>query len=406
MKNLLLLFVITLFSTTLVALPAQGESLSEVSERANQRAQKMIIVDGHIDVPYRIFDEWEDVSLATEAGDFDYPRAKAGGLNAPFMSIYIPASQDDSAQSIQTAHVLIDSIEALVQRSQGKLAIAKSPKDIREHHRQNKISLPLGMENGSPIQGELDRLKIFYDRGIRYITLTHAKSNHISDSSYDDNKQWQGLSPFGEQVIEEMNRLGIMVDVSHVSDDAFWDAIKTSKAPMIASHSSARHFTPGFERNMSDQMIQALANADGIIMVNFGSTFLTAEAREWSDKQKLAKQQLEKEFGKDAPELKDFSAEYRAKHPLPFADLTDVLDHIDHIVKIVGVDAVGLGSDFDGVGDSLPTNLKSVADYPKLIEGLIKRGYKESDIAKILGENLLRVWQAVETHARKQQTKN
>jgi membrane dipeptidase len=322
------------------------------------------------------------------------------------MSIYIPATQDDSKQSIQTAHVLIDSVEALVQRSRGKFAIAKSPKDIREHHRQNKISLPLGMENGSPIQGELDRLKIFYDRGIRYITLTHAKSNQLSDSSYDDDKKWQGLSPFGEQVVEEMNRLGIMVDVSHVSDDAFWDAVKISRAPMIASHSSARHFTPGFERNMSDKMIQALANANGIIMVNFGSTFLTAEAREWSDKQKLARQELEKKFGKDGPELKGFSAEYRAKHPLPFADLSDVLDHIDHIVKIAGIDAVGLGSDYDGVGDSLPTNLKSVADYPKLIEGLIKRGYKESEIEKILGENLLRVWQAVETHASKRQTKN
>lgn len=398
MKSLLFLFVITL-----IALPAQGKSVSGASERARQIAQKMIIVDGHIDVPYRVFDRWEDVSIATESGDFDYPRAKAGGLNAPFMSIYIPAVQDDSKQSIQTAHKLIDSIEALVERSQGKFAIAKSPKDIRKHHRQNKISLPLGMENGSPIQGELERLKVFYDRGIRYITLTHSKSNQISDSSYDDDKKWQGLSPFGEQVVEEMNRLGIMVDVSHVSDDAFWDALKTSRAPMIASHSSARHFTPGFERNMSDKMIQALADADGIIMVNFGSTFLTAEAREWSDKQKLAKQTLEREFGKDAPELKNFSADYRQKHPLPFADLSDVLDHIDHIVKIAGINAVGLGSDYDGVGDSLPTNLKSVADYPKLIEGLIKRGYEESEIEKILGTNLLRVWQAVETHANKKQ---
>ncbi|MFT6407654.1 MAG: membrane dipeptidase [Arenicella sp.] len=394
MKNLIFLFV-----TTLVVLPAWSQSVSEVAERANQMAQQMIIVDGHIDVPYRVFDQWEDVSIATESGDFDYPRAKAGGLNAPFMSIYIPASQDDSKQSMQTAHVLIDSIEALVQRSQGKFAIARSPKDIREQHRQNMISLPLGMENGSPIQGELSRLKTFYDRGVRYITLTHAKSNHISDSSYDDDKKWQGLSPFGEQVVGEMNRLGIMVDISHVSDEAFWDALKISKSPMIASHSSARHFTPGFERNMSDKMIQALASADGIIMVNFGSTFLTKNARDWSDAQTLAKQKLEKEMGKDSPELKDFSKRYRAKHPLPFADLSDVLDHIDHIVKIAGIDAVGLGSDYDGVGDSLPNNLKSVADYPKLIEGMIKRGYKESDIEKILGENLLRVWQSVETHS-------
>ena len=391
------IFLLLIISSTVLA----DESYS-VSDKAKNMAQDMIIVDGHIDVPYRVHDKWVDVSGGTEAGDFDYPRARSGGLNAPFMSIYIPAKYDDSEKSTQTAHILIDSVEALVNRGEGKYAIAKSPADVIDHHRQNIISLPLGMENGSPIQGDLDKLGEFYQRGIRYITLTHAKSNHISDSSYDDNKKWGGLSSFGKEVVAEMNRLGIMVDISHVSDAAFWDAIKVSKVPMIASHSSARHFTPNFERNMSDDMIKALAKVGGVIMINFGSTFITKEARAWSDKQTEVREKLEKQHGKDSEELKGFSEKYRAKNPLPFAKLEDVLDHIDHVVSISNIDSVGLGSDYDGVGDSLPIGLKSVADFPKLIQGLIDRGYSDDQIEKILGGNSLRVWRQVEDYAKQQ----
>ena len=197
--------------------------------------------------------------MATESGDFDYPRAVAGGLNAPFMSIYTAAALEAEGRSYEEAGKMIDLVEDVVATSSGKFALAGSPNDVRRHFEQGMISLPMGMENGSPINGDLGNLRHFYDRGIRYITLTHSLSNHISDSSYDENKQWNGLSEFGVEVVREMNRLGIMVDVSHVSDDAFWQVIELSAVPVIASHSSARHFTPGWERNMNDEMIKALA---------------------------------------------------------------------------------------------------------------------------------------------------
>jgi membrane dipeptidase len=258
------------------------------------------------------------------------------------------------------------------------------------------------MENGSPIEGDLKNLRYFYDRGIRYITPAHGLSNHISDSSYDENRQWNGLSEFGTEVIREMNRLGIMVDVSHVSDEAFWQIMDISNAPAIASHSSARHFTPGFERNMSDEMIIALAEHGGVVQINFGSSFITAEAREYSTNRSL----VSEIYAAEHPDLSDtvmyqqFPAIYAEEHgPLPYATIDDVLDHFDHVVALTSVDHVGVGSDFDGVGDSLPIGLKDVASYPNLIKGLLGRGYSESDIRKILGENLLRVWQAAEDYA-------
>jgi len=255
---------------------------------------------------------------------------------------------------------------------------------------------------GSPLAGDLDNVRHFYDRGIRYITLAHGKSNLIADSSYDDNRQWQGLSDFGIDVVREMNRLGIMVDVSHLSDDAFWQVLDITAAPVIASHSSARHFTPGFERNMSDPMIEALAGNGGVIMINFGSSFLTETANAYSTRRSDA----EKAWKAQRPELSDDEAEkqhdalWAEMHgPYPFADISDVLDHIDHVVNLVGVDYVGIGSDYDGVGDSLPTELKDVSTYPNLVKGLIDRGYGDAGIRKILGENILRVWAAVENRA-------
>lgn len=366
-------------------------------ELANKLAQDSIIVDGHIDVPYRLHDGWVDVSQATKAGDFDYPRAKAGGLNAPFMSIYVPAELDNSAESTAHAHRLIDYVEALVGRAPTRYAIATSPDAVERQFKQGLISLPLGMENGSPIQGNLDNLQAFYDRGIRYITLTHSKSNHISDSSYDDNKQWGGLSEFGFELVKDMNRLGIMVDISHVSDAAFYDVIKTSVAPVIASHSSLRKFTPGFERNMDDAMLAALAKNGGVIMINFGSTFLTSEARAWSDQRSKQKLVVEKQYGKDSQQANDFDNAFRTANPLPYASLGDVMAHINHAVKLLGVDHVGLGSDFDGVGDSLPEGLKSVADYPALVQAMLDKQYSQRDIKKILGGNLLRVWREIES---------
>ncbi len=385
--------------------PSNGGEKEDIGAHAERLASENIIIDTHVDVPYRLNKKPADISNATEDGDFDYPRAVAGGLNAPFMSIYTPAELEKDGGSRELAESLITMVEGFVENAPDKFAIARSVADVREQFSAGLISLPMGMENGSPIEGNLENLKYFYDRGIRYITLTHGLSNHISDSSYDDNHQWNGLSEFGVEVVKEMNRLGIMVDISHVSDDAFWQTIELSEAPVIASHSSARHFTPGFERNMSDEMIMALAKNGGVIQINFGSTFVSQTSRDYSDARTAAgKLYIEEHPEMGMSELYTTYPEiYAEEHgPLPYASLDDVLDHFDHVVNLVGVDHVGIGSDYDGVGDSLPTGLKDVSSYPTLIEGLLKRGYSEADIRKILGENLLRVWQVVEDQAEQQ----
>ncbi len=369
---------------------------------AQRIARDSIIIDTHVDVPYRLENRPQDVSRATESGDFDYPRAVAGGLNAPFMSIYTPAALEAEGRSREMADKLIDGVEAIVANAPDKFAIATSVADVREHFDKGLMSLPLGMENGSPIAGDLENLRHFYDRGIRYVSLSHGLANHLSDSSYDENRQWQGVSEFGKEVVAEMNRLGIIVDVSHVSDDAFWQIIELSEAPVIASHSSARHFTPGWERNMSDDMIVALAEKGGVIHINFGSSFVSEEARVYGEGMWAAGRAYQEEH----PELdgsflyREYPKIYAERYgPLPYASLDDVLDHFDHVVKLVGVDHVGIGSDYDGVGDSLPVGLKDVSAYPNLVAGLLKRGYSEEDVRKILGENLLRVWAHVEAYA-------
>ncbi|MDG2376964.1 MAG: membrane dipeptidase, partial [Woeseiaceae bacterium] len=261
---------------------AQDAATEDVRAYAMRLAQESIIIDTHIDVPYRLHDAWEDLSVATDGGDFDYPRALAGGLNAPFMSIYTPAGLEAEGQSKEVADELIDLVQRIVDESSGKFAIALSPADVEAHFEAGQISLPLGMENGSPIEGDLANLQYFHDRGIRYVTLAHGLSNHLSDSSYDDNKQHGGLSAFGVEVVREMNRLGIIVDISHVSDEAFWDVMEATSAPAIASHSSARHFTPGWERNIADDMIVRLAENGGLVMINYGSAFITQKAQEYN----------------------------------------------------------------------------------------------------------------------------
>ena len=369
---------------------------------AQRIAASSIIVDTHIDVPYRLKGRPADVTQRTGTGDFDYPRAVQGGLNAPFMSIYTPADLEAKGESRQAADELIDIVEGIVAAAPDKFAIATSVADVRSQFEAGLVSLPMGMENGSPIDGDIANLQHFYKRGIRYVSLSHGKTNHLSDSSYDEHRRWQGISEFGAEVIREMNRLGIMVDVSHVSDDAFWQILETTRAPVIASHSSARHFTPGFERNMSDEMIAALAGNGGVIQINFGSMFVNQDSREYS----VARMAAGREYLLAHPELtesylyREYPKIYAEEHgPMVYASLDDVLDHFDHVVGLAGIDHVGIGSDYDGVGDALPDGLKDVSSYPNLIEGLLKRGYGEEDIRKILGENLLRVWQAVEACA-------
>ena len=369
-------------------------------------ANEYLIVDTHIDVPYRIFRNPTDVSVATDSGEFDYLRARAGGLNAPFMSIYIPAGVDEAGDAFTFAEQAITSVTDLAAAHPEKFAVATCTQDIYDQFEHRLISLPMGMENGGPIGGDIANLEHFHDKGIRYITLAHSKSNHISDSSYDTNEAWQGLSEFGKTLIGEMNRLGVMVDVSHISDKAFWQVMTLSATPVIASHSSLRHFTPGFQRNMSDEMVTAMAAKGGVIQINFGSSFLSEAAQDYG-KARTAAALEHKEanhLADDDPALMEFVKTYTLANPYPFADLDTVLDHIDRAVELGGIDAVGIGSDYDGVGDSLPTGLKDVASYPNLVKGLLGRGYTEVDIAKVLGGNVMRAWESIEQHATAQGT--
>ncbi|VAW45170.1 Zn-dependent dipeptidase-like protein [hydrothermal vent metagenome] len=380
----------------------QQSSMSEVSGLATQISKKYIIADLHVDVPYRLEEQYDDVSMATVGGDFDYPRAKAGGLDAPFMSIYVPANiEADGGDSTAVANKLIDSVETMARKSPEKFALAYSTEQLHDNFSKGLISLPMGMENGSPIAGDLANLQHFYDRGIRYITLSHSLSNHISDSSYDEARPAKGLTKFGKKLVTAMNNIGVMVDVSHISDLAFYDVMANSQTPVIASHSSARKFTPEFERNMDDNMIKLLAANGGVIFINFGSTFVSQTSMQSYAAYKAALDEFlqTNNLKEDSDEAKSFTESYRKANPFPFADLNDVLDHFDHVVKLAGIDHVGIGSDYDGVGDSLPTGLKDVSTYPNLIDGLLNRGYSEADIAKILSGNLMRVWQQIETYA-------
>jgi membrane dipeptidase len=367
-------------------------------ERARLLVEKYPLVDGHIDVPYRVYSNWEDVTRPAPGGDFDYPRAKAGGLSAPFMSIYTPASTEEDGTAFEVANRLIDQVEAIAARAPERFAMAHSPADVRSNFAAGRISLALGLENGAPIDGDLDRLEHFHARGVRYITLAHSKSNHISDSSYDELRPWNGLSPFGVELVGAMNDVGVMIDISHLSDAAAAEVLRLSRVPVIASHSSVRHFTPDFERNMNDDLIRALGDNGGVIMINFGSSFLTPEANAYGKAMSAATGPYASARNWDwhSPERKKLMADYRSRRPYPYATVSDVADHIDHVVGLIGVDHVGIGSDYDGVGDSLPLDLKDVSAYPNLVAELLRRDYSEDDVAKILGGNLLRVWEAVE----------
>lgn len=385
--------------------PVERMTDEQLRAYADELAHKYIITDGHVDLPYRlrvknfrVEREYMTIPVSTTEGDFDYERAKKGGLDAPFMSIYIPSSyqlQPDNGKAL--ADSLINMVKGIAEQIPDKFALANTPAEVDANFKAGKISLPMGMENGAPIGNDLKNVQYFYDRGIRYITLTHGKDNQICDSSYDTTHTHNGLSAFGKQVVEEMNRVGIMVDISHVDDSTFYRVMKLSKAPAIASHSSARFFTPGFNRNMSDDMIKKLGEKDGVIQINFGSSFLDSTVRATNDANRKKLQALLEEKNLKASDslAKPIVDQFRKENPSLFADVDIVANHIDRVVQLAGIDHVGLGSDYDGVGDSLPTGLKDVSAYPNLIYVLLKRGYTESDIEKICYKNVWRVWNKV-----------
>lgn len=403
MKNLFLLSLsIFLFSASLTA---QNLKISpKYLAKANELAHRFPIVDAHVDVPYRLMSKMEDISVRTPKGDFDYVRAKKGGLTAPFMSIYVPSGfQKTVGASKAYADTLIDLVQGLVKKNPEKFALANSPDEVEANFKKGLISFPMGMENGSPIEDKIENVAYFQKRGVRYITLTHAEDNLICASSYSLNNKWNGLSAFGKQVVEEMNRVGIMIDVSHVSDKTIEQVLEISKVPVIASHSSCRTYTPTLIRNLPDDLIKQIGAKGGVIHVNFSSLFLDAKAAEafMQERQDKSEWLLKNNTTQKDPLYKAFDAEYDKTHPQHFSTLERLADHIDHIKKLVGIDHIGFGSDFDGAGDTFPVGIKDVSEYPNLIAILLKRGYTEGDIEKICYKNTFRVWRAVEAYAQK-----
>ena len=405
--RVLLVFVMVLIGSCV----KQGEP-ADLETKAKELAQKFIIIDGHIDVPYKIVEEWKDISKFDSTMNYDYVKASQGGLDAPFFSIYVAASYQEKGEGSNSenhtggaynrALQLIEVSNRVAAENPDKFAFVDHPDQIRENHKKGLKSYMYGMENGAPIEGDLEKLRDLASKGIRYVTVTHGKWNHLGDASYDDTKHWNGLSPFGREVVTEMNKLGVLVDISHVSDSTFYDVMEVTKVPAIASHSSCRHFTPGWERNMDDNMIKKLAENGGVIMINYGSSFVTEKANTFRQRMMDSALVVMKERGLntgDDSKQREIREELIEKVGYPFATTEEVVDHIDHVKRLVGIDYVGLGSDYDGVGDSLPIGLKDVSSYPNLIHEMLKRGYSEEEIEKVCGTNLLRVWDKVAAFA-------
>jgi membrane dipeptidase len=365
-----------------------------LKQKANELTQKLFIIDTHQDVPYRLQEKYEDISKTT-TGHFDYPRARKGGLDAVFMAAYVPPGDEEKKIARANAEMQINMVKHFAEKYPNKFETARSAAELRSQPVDEKVSLLIGIENGSALESKLENIKYFQDMGVCYITLTHSRNNSICDSSYDDSHKWQGLSPFGKEVIVEMNRLGMIVDISHVTDKAFHQVLEISEAPVVATHSSCRHFTPGWERNMSDEMIKALARKGGVIQINFGGIFVNTQVNKNYNQRYEDLDAFIAENNPTDEQISEFIRKYKKEHPQGKAHVREVADHIDHAVKLVGIDYVGLGSDFDGV-DAVPVGLEDVSGYPNLIYELLKRGYTEEDLEKICCENFLRVWAQVE----------
>ena len=394
---------------------AQSNDASSISARARAIHDSAIVVDTHADTPQRFLDEDFDIGSTDpkDIGHISLDKARAGNLGAEFFSIWVDPETNQGHFARHTFD-LIDSVYQQAARHPDRMMMAFSVEDIERAHKQKKLAALMGIEGGHSIENDIHLLRDFYRLGVRYMTLSWSNTNEWADSSGDINdpkiQHHNGLTDFGKQVVLEMNRLGMMVDISHVADKTFWDAIATSKAPLIASHSSARALSNA-PRNMTDDMLRAVAKNGGVVNVNFYSGFL--DQKYWNANQAQAKAQaaaihdyLEKlrAEGKQVTFQDEdrITREWTAKIPRP--PFTALIDHIDHIAKIAGVDHVGLGSDFDGVSGATPMGMDSAADLPKITQALLDRGYGADDIRKILGGNTLRVFSEVEKVSREMQS--
>jgi membrane dipeptidase len=361
-----------------------------VSDRARKIHGAALVLDTHVDIPNLLIPGW-NFTDEHQKDQVDLPRIRKGGLDALFMSIYMPGTVTGS-KAVGDAVELIAAVRRLVDDHPVDLVLCMTAEDVRRAHTQRKVAILMGMEGGHMINNSLAILRTYSSLGVRYLTLTHSVNTDWADSSGDQPKH-NGLTEFGRQVVGELNRLGVMVDISHVSDKTFWDALEVSRAPMLASHSSVRAIAP-HARNMTDDMIRALAAKGGVIQINYNTTFIDSVVTAHMAKREPRQKELELQFPGKANEARVDQVLTAEFGPRPPADWEKILDHIDHAVKLAGPDHVGLGSDFDGA--TMPTGMEDVSRLPKITEGLLRRGYRASDVRKILGENTLRLMADVE----------
>lgn len=393
-------------SVAVLAAPAsaqsgQGQSSQADQARVMQILKRTPLVDGHNDLPWALrqgfgndpygVDLTQNLSTSTRLHT-DIPRLRAGGVGGQFWSVYVPASMAP-VDAAKATFEQIDTVKRIVAAHPDTFELATTADDLVRIHRAGKIASLIGMEGGYSIDDSLGLLREFYDSGARYMTLTHSKSTTWADSGTDAPK-WNGLNAFGEDVVREMNRLGMMVDLSHVSEDTMVDAIRVSEAPVIFSHSSARAVT-AHPRNVPDAVLRQMAGNGGIVMVTFVPGFISEPVRAWGAARAAEVTRLTALNPGDPTAVKAGTDAWVAANPAPVATMEDVIAHIQHVREVAGIDHIGLGGDYDGV-DKLPVGLEGVDGYPRLLAELMRRGWSEADIRKISGENLLRVMRAVE----------
>ena len=410
------------FSLVLLCSFATAQSAQEsspgpgiiVSAKARAIHEAALVIDTHADTPQRFLDGGFDIGStdSNDPGHISLDRIRRGNLGAEFFSIWVEPETNEGHFARHTFD-LIDSVYEQATRHPDRMTMAFSVADIERAHAEHKLAALMGIEGGHSIENDIHLLRDYYRLGVRYMTLSWSNTNEWADASGDINdpkvQHHNGLTDFGKQIVIEMNRLGMIVDISHVADKTFWDTIAVSKAPVIASHSSARALCNA-PRNMTDDMLRAVAKNGGVVDVNFFSGFLDqaywdasraqSKERDAAVQGMLAKMRAE---GKSVTYLDEdrLQREWTAKIPRP--PFSVLIDHIDHIVKVAGVDHVGLGSDFDGVSGATPQGMDSAADLPKITQALLDRGYSEGDIRKILGGNVLRVFSEVERVSREMQ---
>ena len=383
-----------------VLVATQSAPADGVSARAKQLHDRAIVIDTHADTPQRLFfDKTFDIAVRQKNGNIDIPRMREGGLDGLFFSIWVP-SDVTGPPAVKRAMDLIDATREAARLHPDQLVLATTAADVRRAAAEHKIAALMGMEGGHMIDDDMRLLRLYAALGVRYMTLTHFKNNNWADSS-TDKPAHNGLTAFGKDVVREMNRLGMMVDISHVADKTFYDVLALTRAPVIASHSSSRVIA-NHPRNMTDDMLRAVAKNGGVVMINYHAAFLSEEFRVASEKKSgsvvASMAALSKKCGGDEActtmEGERIDHEAMANGTLPKVMWEKIIEHIDHAVKVAGADHVGLGSDFDGA--TMPLGMEDASKLPKITDALLKKGYSDQDVEKILGGNILRVMEQVE----------